>query len=74
MHYPDSPTITWTMEELGRAIFYHIRELNERFMTYPRCQHISSISEQIMAKNSLSTFGKRTPIVSVLPVANERAW
>jgi len=33
IYYPDSPTITWTMEELGRAIFYHIRELNERFMT-----------------------------------------
>ena len=33
IYYPDSPTITWTMKELGRAIFYHIRELNERFMT-----------------------------------------
>ena len=33
IYYPDSPTIAWTMEELGRAIFYHIRELNERFMT-----------------------------------------
>ena len=33
IYYPDSPTLTWTMDELGRAIFYHIRELNERFMT-----------------------------------------
>jgi catechol 2,3-dioxygenase len=33
MYYPDMPTIEWTMDELGRAIFYHIRELNERFLT-----------------------------------------
>jgi catechol 2,3-dioxygenase len=33
MYYPDMPTIEWTMDELGRAIFYPIRELNERFLT-----------------------------------------
>lgn len=30
--YPDHPTITWTTEQLGKAIFYHDRELNERFL------------------------------------------
>lgn len=29
--YPDSPTITWTEETIGKAIFYFQRELNERF-------------------------------------------
>lgn len=29
--YPDFPTITWTAEQLGKAIFYIGRELNERF-------------------------------------------
>ena len=33
MYNPDMPTIEWTMDELGRAIFYPIRELNERFLT-----------------------------------------
>lgn len=32
-HYPDFPTITWTVDELGKAIFYHDRQLNERFLT-----------------------------------------
>ena len=32
-HYPDHPTVTWDAEELGKAIFYHDRELNERFLT-----------------------------------------
>jgi catechol 2,3-dioxygenase len=32
--YPDMPTITWTWEEIGRGIFYHTRQLNERFLTY----------------------------------------
>ncbi|WP_027414975.1 catechol 2,3-dioxygenase [Aneurinibacillus terranovensis] len=30
--YPDFPTITWTEESIGKAIFYFERELNERFM------------------------------------------
>ncbi len=32
-HYPDMPPITWQAEELGKAIFYHDRQLNERFLT-----------------------------------------
>ena len=32
-HYPDHPPVTWTAAELGKAIFYHDRELNERFLT-----------------------------------------
>lgn len=31
--FRDFPTITWTADELGKAIFYHSRELNERFTT-----------------------------------------
>lgn len=31
--YPDFPTITWTADQLGKAIFYIDRELNERFTT-----------------------------------------
>ncbi|EKN63548.1 catechol 2,3-dioxygenase [Schinkia azotoformans] len=31
--YPDSPTITWTEDTIGKAIFYFERELNERFTT-----------------------------------------
>ena len=31
--YPDMETITWDWDEIGRAIFYHTRELNERFLT-----------------------------------------
>lgn len=30
--YPDHPTITWTADQLGKAIFYHDRQLNERFL------------------------------------------
>ncbi|HYW91186.1 MAG TPA: catechol 2,3-dioxygenase [Gammaproteobacteria bacterium] len=30
--YPDHPVITWTADTLGKAIFYHDRELNERFL------------------------------------------
>ncbi|WCN39505.1 catechol 2,3-dioxygenase [Aneurinibacillus uraniidurans] len=30
--YPDSPTITWTEDTIGKAIFYFERELNDRFM------------------------------------------
>ena len=32
-HYPDYPAITWKAEDLGKAIFYHDRQLNERFLT-----------------------------------------
>lgn len=31
--YPDREPITWTADELGRAIFYHDRKLNENFLT-----------------------------------------
>lgn len=31
--YPDMKPITWTWDEIGSAIFYHTRELNERFLT-----------------------------------------
>jgi catechol 2,3-dioxygenase len=30
--YPDRPPITWETEQLGRAIFYHDRKLNENFL------------------------------------------
>lgn len=33
IHYPDKPTITWTEAELGTAIFYHDRKLNEAFLS-----------------------------------------
>ncbi len=32
-YYPDKPTITWTDDELGPAIFYHDRKLNEAFLS-----------------------------------------
>lgn len=32
-HYPDHEPVTWTTEKLGKAIFYHDRQLNERFLT-----------------------------------------
>ncbi|MEK8027643.1 catechol 2,3-dioxygenase [Pseudaquabacterium rugosum] len=31
--YPDHDPITWTWEEVGRAIFYHDRKLNEAFLS-----------------------------------------
>ncbi|MGE4483414.1 catechol 2,3-dioxygenase [Acidocella sp.] len=31
--YPDIPPITWTEDEMGAAIFYHDRKLNEAFLT-----------------------------------------
>lgn len=31
--YPDHPPITWDADKLGKAIFYHDRKLNERFLT-----------------------------------------
>lgn len=30
--YPDTPVLTWTADNIGQAIFYHSRELNDRFM------------------------------------------
>jgi catechol 2,3-dioxygenase len=32
-YYPDMPVITWPVEEMGRAVFYHTRQLNERFLS-----------------------------------------
>ena len=32
-HYPDHPPVTWKAVDLGKAIFYHDRQLNERFLT-----------------------------------------
>lgn len=32
-HYPDHEPVTWDAEALGKAIFYHDRQLNERFLT-----------------------------------------
>ena len=31
--YPDHQPITWTFDEVGPAIFYHDRKLNERFLS-----------------------------------------
>jgi len=31
--YPDREPITWDAEEIGKAIFYHDRKLNENFLT-----------------------------------------
>lgn len=31
--FRDRPTVIWTPDQLGKAIFYHSRELNERFLT-----------------------------------------
>jgi len=31
--FPDSKPLTWTADQLGKAIFYIQRELNERFTT-----------------------------------------
>jgi catechol 2,3-dioxygenase len=33
IYYPDKPMLTWTDDELGRAIFYHDRKLNENFLS-----------------------------------------
>jgi catechol 2,3-dioxygenase len=33
IYYPDKPTITWTEAELGPAIFYHDRKINEAFLS-----------------------------------------
>lgn len=31
--YPDHEPVTWTADKLGKAIFYHSRELNDRFLS-----------------------------------------
>ncbi|PXW97620.1 catechol 2,3-dioxygenase [Sphaerotilus hippei] len=31
--YPDMQPTVWTWEEMGRGVFYHTRELNERFLS-----------------------------------------
>lgn len=31
-YYPDYPQIVWTADQLGKAIFYHDRKLNENFL------------------------------------------
>ncbi len=31
--YPDRPTVKWTPDQIARGIFYHAREMNERFTT-----------------------------------------
>ncbi|MGB1091425.1 MAG: catechol 2,3-dioxygenase [Oceanobacter sp.] len=31
--YPDNKPLTWTLDQMGAAVFYHTRELNERFLT-----------------------------------------
>ena len=31
--YPDHPVVTWDAEKMGKAIFYHDRQLNERFLS-----------------------------------------
>ena len=31
--YPDIRPITWSSEEAGAAVYYHDRELNERFLS-----------------------------------------
>ncbi|MFV0460116.1 MAG: VOC family protein, partial [Actinomycetales bacterium] len=31
--YPDRPCNVWTVDQIGKGIFYHARELNERFTT-----------------------------------------
>jgi catechol 2,3-dioxygenase len=33
IYYPDKPTITWTEAEIGPAIFYHDRKVNEAFLS-----------------------------------------
>ncbi|GAA6526172.1 catechol 2,3-dioxygenase [Intrasporangium sp. DVR] len=31
--YPDRPTVRWTPDQIAKGIFYHAREINERFTT-----------------------------------------
>jgi catechol 2,3-dioxygenase len=32
-YYPDSPTRTWDVTQIGKSIFYYERQLNDRFLT-----------------------------------------
>lgn len=32
-YYPDNPTLVWTEDQIGKAIFYYERKLNERFLS-----------------------------------------
>ena len=32
IYYPDNPKRVWSIDKIGKAVFYHQRELNERFM------------------------------------------
>ena len=32
IYYPDNPQRTWSVDKIGKAVFYYQRELNERFM------------------------------------------
>jgi catechol 2,3-dioxygenase len=33
IYYPDNPQRIWSMDKIGKAVFYYQRELNERFMS-----------------------------------------
>ena len=33
IYYPDNPQRVWTVDKMGKAVFYYQRELNERFMS-----------------------------------------
>jgi catechol-2,3-dioxygenase len=33
IYYPDNPKRVWSIDQIGKAIFYYQRELNERFMS-----------------------------------------
>jgi len=33
IYYPDNPKRVWTMDQIGKGVFYYQRELNERFMS-----------------------------------------
>jgi catechol 2,3-dioxygenase len=33
IYYPDNPRRLWTVDKIGKAVFYYERELNERFMS-----------------------------------------
>jgi catechol 2,3-dioxygenase len=33
IYYPDNPKRTWSVDKIGKAVFYYQRELNPRFMS-----------------------------------------
>ena len=33
IYYPDNPSRMWSVDKIGKAVFYYQRELNERFMS-----------------------------------------